>query len=67
MNVLISHPSVGSIWLTKAIIKEGYIIGEAWDTTNIGSSYLPIDYPGERSTMSFPITCIRKKEGEING
>jgi hypothetical protein len=62
MNVLINHPSVGSVWLMRAEIKDEYVTGEVLDTSECGSPYLPIDYPGQYETMWFPITCIRKKE-----
>ena len=64
MNALINHPSVGSIWLEKATIKNGYVIGETWDNSETGSSYLSDDYTGQYITMSFPVTCIRKKENK---
>ena len=62
MNVLISHPCVGSVWLTRAKIKDGVVEGLVWDTTDCGSSYLPDDYMGEWQLMNFPISCIRKEE-----
>jgi len=62
MKVLINHPSVGSVWLNSAIIKDGYVIGETWDYDAVGNPHLPIDYSGEYVTMNFPVTCIRKKE-----
>ena len=60
MNVLINHPGFGSLWLSNAYIKEGYVTGEAWDDSGVGSPYLPDDYMGEPVAMSFPIACIRK-------
>lgn len=62
MNVLINHPCVGSVWLTRAVIKDGYVIGDVWDDEQAGSPYYPDDYSGEYTTMNFPITCIRKVE-----
>ena len=62
MDVLINHPNFGSIWLINVEIKNGYVIGEAWDNSGIGSPYLPDDYAGQFVTMNFPTTCIRKKK-----
>lgn len=62
MNVLINHPKFGSFWLLDAEIKNNNVVGNVFDTTDIGSSYLPDDYNGELITMNFPITCIRKTE-----
>ena len=62
MNVLINHPSVGSVWLENAYIKDDCVIGDVWDDSKHGSPYLPNDYYGEYVTMNFPISCIRKKE-----
>lgn len=61
MNILINHPQFGSIWLSNAKIKDGFVEGEAWDNTKVGSTYMPDDYRGEWCTMNFPVSCIRKK------
>ena len=61
MDILINHPSVGSIWLSRCKIKDGFIVGDVWDTSQCGSGYYPDDYMGEWFTMSFPVSCIRKK------
>lgn len=60
MNVLINHPQFGSIWLSNAKIEGKHVVGETWDTTEVGSPYLPDDYMGQSTTMNFPVTCIRK-------
>jgi len=67
MNALISHPHVGSLWLSNAKFVTGkdgrqYIVGEAWNDSDVGSPYLPDDYRGERVMMNFLATCIRKVE-----
>ncbi len=55
---------VGSLWLSKAykttVDGREYVIGDYWDTSEVGSSYLPDDYRGKEETMNFPATCIRK-------
>ena len=61
MDCLIHHPYVGSIWLTRCVKKNGVVTGETLDTSECGSSYLPIDYPGEWVVMNFPTTCIVKQ------
>ena len=62
MNVLITHPAFGSIWLENAEYQGNYVVGDAWDNGDVGSSYMPCDYRGEYSTMNFPRTCIKKVE-----
>ena len=62
MQILINHPCFGSVWLSNAKIEGDYVIGDAWDDSDVGSPYLPDDYMGQPMTMSFPISCIRKKE-----
>ena len=57
---LINHPHFGSLWLENARIEGNLVMGEAWDTGEIGSPYLPDDYMGEYVPMHFPKTCIRK-------
>jgi len=64
MRALINHPYFGSVWLSNATIKDGYVIGEAWDDSDVGSPYLPDDYMGQYTTLTFPISCIRKMRGE---
>ena len=64
MNILINHPSIGSVWLTNTRIVGKFVEGEAWDDTQVGSSYYPDDYMGEWFTMNFPVSCIRKYEKE---
>lgn len=63
-DVLINHPHFGSLWLENAeVIKvEGraYVVGNAWDDSDVGSAYLPDDYSGEPVTPNFPVSCIRK-------
>jgi len=62
MNVLINHPNFGSIWLSNAKIEDGYVIGDVWDDSSVGSPYLSEDYMGQFITMNFPVSCIRKEE-----
>lgn len=67
MDALVNHPHVGSVWLSDCVIVHGddgkeYVVGEAWDESDVGSPYLPDDYRGEPVTMNFPATCIRKME-----
>lgn len=64
MGVLINHPQFGSLWLSNTKIKNGYVIGEAWDDSECGSPYLPNDYMGQLVTMNFPVSCIRKNMEE---
>ena len=64
MEVLINHPAFGSLWLVSAEIKNGYVTGETFDDSECGSPYLPDDYMGQWETMTFPVSCIRKTEGE---
>ena len=59
-SVLINHPAFGSLWLDNAEIENGYVVGEAWDDSDVGSAYLPDDYQGEAVCMNFPAACIRK-------
>lgn len=62
LDVLISHPAFGSLWLSDAVIEDGHVTGETWDLGGAGDPYLPDDYSGEAITMNFPATCIRKVE-----
>jgi hypothetical protein len=67
MDVLVSHPDIGSLWLGNAYFVTGtdgreYVVGEAWDDSEVGSPYLPEDYRGQRVVMNFLATCVRKKE-----
>ena len=59
-DILIHHPAVGSVWLSNCHIEGDYVVGDAWDDSDVGSSYLPDDYQGEPVTMNFPISCICK-------
>lgn len=64
-DVLINHPLFGSMWLSNCTIGPGedgrlHVVGEAWDTGDVGSAYLPDDYMGQAATYNFPATCIRK-------
>ncbi len=63
-SALINHPLYGSLWLSNVEIEtvngKEYIVGDCWDTSDVGSSYLPCDYRGEYQTMNFPISCVRK-------
>ena len=59
-DVLVNHPDVGSVWLANCEIIEGFVIGEAWDDSEVGSGMLPDDYRGQPCTMGFPVSCIRK-------
>ena len=61
IDVLVTHPEWGSVWLDNAHIEGDYVIGTAWDASGVGSPFMPPDYSGEPVTMNFPITCIRKK------
>ncbi len=61
-NVLVSHPAVGSVWLSNVEYRDGYVVGDAWDTGMVGSPYYPDDYQGESITMNFPESCIRKRK-----
>ena len=59
MNVLITHPCFGSIWLSDAEIKDGYVIGNADDYQS--GSNLPDPQPiNFKSPMNFPVSCIKK-------
>lgn len=60
MDVLINHPAFGSIWLEQVNIVDGTVIGDYWDTSDVGSAYMPADYLGELVTLNFPVSCIRK-------
>ena len=66
MRVLVNHPAFGSLWLENAEIQDGYVVGDVWDKSGVGSGLLPDDYRGQYVPMNFPITCIRKivKEDE---
>ena len=59
-DVLVRHPYFGSLWLRNAVVKDGYVVGEAWDDSGIGSALLPDDYRGQPETMNFPVGCIVK-------
>lgn len=61
-DVLVRHPYVGSLWLSNAVVEDGYVIGETWDDSGRGSALLPDDYRGEPMTMNFPAGCIVKWE-----
>jgi len=65
INVLITHPSVGSVWLLDAEIDADIVSGWIWDYSQRGSSLLPDDYSGERLMMWFPVGCVRKTEGGV--
>jgi hypothetical protein len=60
---LITHPYVGSIWLTECEFEEGFVGGKAWNDSMSGSPYYPDDYTGEWEWMWFPVGCIKKLEG----
>ena len=64
MRALVNHPEVGSVWLDNARIEDGFVVGEAWDHSDMGSPYLPDDYTGQRVTLHFPKSCIRKQVDE---
>jgi hypothetical protein len=59
-NVLCSYLGIGSVWLINPEIKDGYIIGDTWDDSNVNGYNMPDDYRGEFVTMNFPISSIRK-------
>ena len=59
-RVLINHPHFGSLWLSNCYLEGSHVIGDVWDDSDVGSSYLPDDYSGQPATMNFPISCIRK-------
>ena len=59
-DVLVTHPDIGSAWLSNCTIQDGYVVGEVWDRSDVGSGMLPDDYQGQPATMNFPISCIRK-------
>ena len=64
-DVLVSHPTWGSVWLSNvSYFTDGdgrpYVTGDAWDTSECGSPYLPDDYPGQIERLTFPTSCIRK-------
>jgi len=64
MDALITHPLFGSLWLSNCRIIEvdgkKIVVGDADDTTDVGSPYMPDDYRGQRVAMSFPVSCVRK-------
>ena len=71
MRVLISHPHVGSVWLTDAYYTTGddgreYVVGDTWDDGDIGSPMLPDDYSGQPVTMNFLATCVKEEWPRIN-
>ena len=67
-DVLINHPTVGSLWLSNAEIVDGYVVGEIWDDSDVGSPYLPEDYRGEAIAVNFLVSCVRKDpDGLLKG
>lgn len=61
-SALCINPGHGSVWLMKAkkvVTPFGvYVEGEAWDTTQVGSPYVPDDYAGEYELVNLPESCI---------
>jgi hypothetical protein len=62
MNVLVTHPYVGSVWLMNARYDGEWVVGEASDDSGVGSALMPDDFRGESVTLNFPRSCIRKVE-----
>ena len=57
-DVLVIVPGHGSEWLSNAYVKDGYVIGEAWDDNGVGSALMPDDWRGEPSIENFPLSCV---------
>jgi hypothetical protein len=62
MNVLVNHPYFGSVWLGRAYYDGDYVVGDAWDDSDVGRPNMPEDYRGQPVTLNFPKMCIRKVE-----
>ena len=68
MNVLVRHPSVGSVWLERAefvTMPDGreFVQGDVFDRSGAGSPYMPDDFMGMYEPMNFPASCVVKREG----
>lgn len=64
-DVLIRHPYIGSEWMT--VLEETtdprgrpWLILEAWDDSDSGSSMMPDGYQGQPVTVNFPRSCVAK-------
>lgn len=53
-NVLINHPSVGSVWLRDVRLVNGEVEGMVRDKS----------VPEGESCMRFPVTCAWKRSGD---
>ena len=63
ISVVLTHPQFGTVYLDNAYLvktpKGDYVVGEAWDDSDVGGYNLPDDYTGQLVTMNFPAGCIR--------
>jgi hypothetical protein len=59
-SVLCSYPGIGSVWLQNCSVENGFVMGDAWDDSQVRASTMPDDYRGEPVLMNFPLSCIRK-------
>lgn len=60
VDVLVSHPGFGRLWLSKAEWHPDHVEGEAWDESQVGSPWMPDDYSGQPAWMSFPLSYVLK-------
>jgi hypothetical protein len=62
MRALVIEPGHGSVWLEDAqYVDNGLVIeGWTWDDSSRGSALMSDDYMGERITLAYPISLIRK-------
>lgn len=65
VSVLVAYPGIGSVWLSDAEWTADSVEGWAWDSSEVGSPYLPADFLGLPEQMSFPLTCVLKVRGEF--
>ena len=64
-EVLIRHPYIGSEWMTvveetKSPDGRPWLILQAWDASEAGSSMMPDDYLGQPCIVNFPRSCVAK-------
>lgn len=60
VDVLVAYPRHGSLWLSRVEWSADSVQGETWDSSQVGSPYLPDDYSGERVWMNFPLSSVLK-------
>lgn len=65
VSVLVAYPGIGSVWLNDAEWTADSVEGWAWDSSEVGSPYLPDDFHGQPEQMNFPLTCVLKVRGEL--